>query len=83
MNEIFDVEKEARLVSSQMATLYLEYQEGKFKREEADSLANIAGKNLKAISIIVMNRMFGQVHLPKLILTRDKMKLIGAKKIKK
>jgi hypothetical protein len=70
---VFDVEREAEVVSEDMKKLYVDFASGKVKREDADTAANIAGKNLKAISIVLANRMFGGVHLPKLILAQKRL----------
>lgn len=53
-----DINKETTLIAGRMNELYSLYASRKIKREDADSLANIAGKHLKAVAINLANQMF-------------------------
>jgi len=55
--QIIAVDSEAGAVSADMRMLYSQFKSGDVKREDADTLANIAGKNLKALSIILAHKM--------------------------
>lgn len=50
------VEEEAFAISADMRELYERAKKREIQREEADTLANIAGKNLKALSTILVFR---------------------------
>ena len=51
------VQSEARAISSDMRELYESFKAGTTKREDADTLANISGKNLKALSIMLADQV--------------------------
>jgi len=52
MIKINSVKSEATAISSDMRELYNSFKAGNIERDVADTLANISGKNLKAISIM-------------------------------
>jgi hypothetical protein len=52
MKKLAMVKSEAKSVSEDMRALYEHFKAGRIERDSADTLANISGKNLKAISII-------------------------------
>ena len=58
--EIVSVQSESLLVSRDMRKLYEQFEAGALKREDADTLANIAGKNLKALSLILADKIFSR-----------------------
>lgn len=58
--EIITVQSESLLISADMRKLYERFENGELKREDADTLANISGKNLKALSLILADKMFMQ-----------------------
>lgn len=51
------VQDEASAISRDMRELYDELRAGGMKGKDADSLANVAGKNLKALAIIIADKM--------------------------
>ena len=51
------VQSESRAISADMRALYESFKSGETKREDADTLANISGKNLKAISIMLADQI--------------------------
>lgn len=53
---ILTVQSEARAISADMRELYENFKSGKTLREDADTLANISGKNLKAIAIMLADQ---------------------------
>ena len=55
--KLSDVQQEAWAVSKDMRKLYQEFSSGSIKREDADTQANIAGKNLKALSLVIADQM--------------------------
>lgn len=61
-NKLITIQSEARQISADMRKLYNRFEKGEVKREEADTMANISGKNLKALSIQLADKMFSS-HL--------------------
>ena len=57
------VQQRALEVSDNMRELHESFKLGKTKREDADTVANINGKNLKALSIIIADQMREDGHL--------------------
>lgn len=55
--EVTTVQSEAKAISNDMRQLYEGFKLGTIKREDADTLANISGKNLKAISIMLADQI--------------------------
>ena len=56
-NTELTVQSESRAISRDMRELYESFKAGETKREDADTLANISGKNLKAISIMLADQI--------------------------
>jgi hypothetical protein len=54
------VKSEATAISQDMRDLYNSFKNGNIDREAADTLANISGKNLKAISIMFASEVMEQ-----------------------
>lgn len=54
------VQSESLLISADMRKLYEQFEAGAIKREDADTLANISGKNLKALSLVLADKIFSQ-----------------------
>lgn len=52
-----NVQEEAARVSTDMRELYDEFRAGGVKRDDADTAANIAGKNLKSLAIIIADKL--------------------------
>jgi hypothetical protein len=61
--EVSPVQVEATNVSNDMRQLYSDFKSGAVQREDADTLANIAGKNLKALSLIIADQIRADGHL--------------------
>lgn len=63
--EVSVIRPEAEAISRDMRKLYADFSAGSVPRETADTLANIAGKNLKALSLILADqiRMGGQLKM--------------------
>jgi len=57
LSEAITVQSEAMAISVDMRRLYEDFKAGGMKREEADTLANISGKNLKALSLMLADQM--------------------------
>ena len=55
--QIINVPIEASAISRDMRDLYESFKSGETTREGADTLANISGKNLKAISIVLADQL--------------------------
>lgn len=51
------VQNEAWAISADMRSMFDEFRSGGMKREDADTGANLAGKNLKALSIVLADQM--------------------------
>lgn len=66
------VQSEARAISADMRELYENFKNGKTLREDADTLANISGKNLKAIAIMLADqfRTDGMLRIKRQIETK-------------
>ena len=60
---ITPVQTEAMAVSRDMRELYSKRKDGKVERVDADTLANIAGKNLKALAIVIADQARQDGHL--------------------
>ena len=60
---ITPVQTEAMAVSADMRELYSAVKSGKVERADADTRANIAGKNLKALAIVVADQARQDGHL--------------------
>jgi hypothetical protein len=52
------VQSEAQAISRDMRALYEQFKSGGIEREDADTLANISGKNLKAIAIMYADNIY-------------------------
>jgi hypothetical protein len=63
MSKSNTVQQEAMAVSNDMRELYSLFKAGVVDRNDADSLANIAGKNLKALSIVIADQMREDGHI--------------------
>lgn len=50
-------------VSDNMRELHRDFRSGAMKREDADTVANINGKNLKALAIVIADRMCERAYL--------------------
>jgi hypothetical protein len=72
-NKVSIVQSEATEISKDMRNLYREFKAGTVEREAADTLANIAGKNLKALSIVLADQM----RLDGQIAYENKVKLVS------
>jgi len=57
------VQKEAMAVSADMRELHSNFKTRKIERADADTTANIAGKNLKALAIVIAGETFLDGHL--------------------
>ena len=55
--EVITVQSESIAISKDMRNLYEDFKAGAIKREDADTLANISGKNLKALSLMLADQM--------------------------
>jgi len=53
---------EATAISADMRKFITQFQAGEIKREDADTLANISGKNLKALAIILADKALQDGH---------------------
>lgn len=73
--KVSQVQKEAMAVSADMRDLYSHFKAGNVKREDADTFANIAGKNLKALAIVIADQMREDAQLR----TIENMKTINSK----
>lgn len=60
---IVTVQSEARAISADMRELYENFKNKAIPREDADTLANISGKNLKAISILQTDQIHSEAML--------------------
>lgn len=65
MTNFISVKSEASAISNDMRELYNSFKGGNIERDVADTLANISGKNLKAISIILASELMEQNLLEK------------------
>jgi hypothetical protein len=54
MNDIITIKSETRAISQDLRELYNDYRNKKISRECAETLANIAGKNLRAQAILLI-----------------------------
>lgn len=77
---IVNVDIEAAEISRDMRALYDRALDRGVQREEADTLANIAGKNLKALSLMLAYRM---VENESLGVIKKAERLVGQKKLKR
>ena len=57
------VQQEAMTVSADMRELYSKFKSGAVDRGDADTMANIAGKNLKALAIVIADKMREDGHV--------------------
>lgn len=57
------VQDEAMQVSADMRVLYNDFNAKRIDRSQADTLANIAGKNLKALSLVIADQLRADGHL--------------------
>jgi hypothetical protein len=60
--EVTPVQTEAAQISKDMRDVFNRFKDGGLKREDADTLANISGKNIKALSLIVADQMREDAH---------------------
>ena len=60
MTKLITLKSEAQSISDDMRALYDSFKAGHIGRDAADTLANISGKNLKAISIILAAEVIEQ-----------------------
>lgn len=51
-----NIRAETTLISEDLRALYNGYKDGLLSREQAETLANIAGKNLRAQAILLVER---------------------------
>jgi hypothetical protein len=63
MNNESNIQKKAWLLSDSMFDLQKKFKAGLVEREDADTEANIVGKNLKALSIIWADQMRQDAHV--------------------
>lgn len=61
--KVTPVQTEAMVISADMRELYSKVKAGDVERVNADTLANIAGKNLKALAIVVADQARQDGHL--------------------
>ena len=54
MNEVISIKSETQAISQDLRQLYNDYKDSKISREMAETLANIAGKNLRAQAILLI-----------------------------
>lgn len=64
------VQKEAMAISADMRELYSNFKSQAVDRGAADTLANIAGKNLKALALVVADQLREDGHLQIIAKTR-------------
>lgn len=57
MNQLITINTEAKAISKDMRQLYDAFRTGQISRESAETLVNIAGKNLKAITIMLADEL--------------------------
>lgn len=57
------VQKEALAISADMRALYDAFKSKTIDRGDADTFANIAGKNLKALAVVIADQMREDAHL--------------------
>ena len=54
MNDVITVRSETLAISRDLRKLYDDYKNSKISRDTAETLANIAGKNLRAQAILLI-----------------------------
>lgn len=64
MSEVITIKSETLAISRDLRRLYDEYKNGTIPREKAETLANIAGKNLRAQAILLIEGEIGNRQIP-------------------
>lgn len=54
MNDIISIKSETQAISKDLRALYDDFKNNKISRDDAETLANIAGKNLRAQAILLI-----------------------------
>jgi tyrosine-protein phosphatase YwqE len=60
MNEVITIKSETLAISRDLRKLYDDFKDKRISRETAETLANIAGKNLRAQAILLVESEIGK-----------------------